>query len=329
MHIARNRQTGLTLIELMIVMVLALAVSAAILNVFASNRQSFKQAENILRMQDDARHALRELALDLSMAGHYADLLFPGAVTPDPTLSVGTDCGPAGMANWIYRLRDPATANNLSITAIDNVTVASANAAHSCIGGAELATGTDIVAIKRVAGTASAAPVAGQVYLRTNGTVGLLYEEPVAAPAVAVPAPFAEWEYRPRIYYIRNFADTAGDDIPTLCRKTLAAAPATVVTECLAVGIENMQLQYGIDTGDNGNPNMFLDNPSLEQLQAAVAVRITLLARTADPEPGYTNSKTYMVGNAPPHTPADSYRRRVLTMTVGIKNLRSLRRIGN
>ena len=43
----------------------------AIVTVFVNNSHSFNQDENVGRMQDDARHALREIAFDISMAGQY------------------------------------------------------------------------------------------------------------------------------------------------------------------------------------------------------------------------------------------------------------------
>ena len=35
-----------------------------------------------MRMQDDARFALQQIAFDLNMAGHYAELLSPASVIP-------------------------------------------------------------------------------------------------------------------------------------------------------------------------------------------------------------------------------------------------------
>ena len=101
--IYKCRQQGLGLVELMIAMTLSLLLSIAVISVFTTNSRTFKQDENILRMQDDARHALREVAFELSMAGHYADLLIPGSATPDDSLSLLTDCGPIGIADWMYQ----------------------------------------------------------------------------------------------------------------------------------------------------------------------------------------------------------------------------------
>ncbi len=321
-------QAGVTIVELMVAMLLSVMLGGAIISVFVNSTQSFKQDENILNMQDDARHALRQISFDVSMAGHYADLVVPSVVTPDPSLVIGTDCGPVGQLNWMYRTTDAGTAESLSITALDNTTSAQVVAAHSCFLGGEILPGTDVVAIKRVVGGAAAALRNGGVYLRTNGTVGLLYREPAAAPAIVVAPPNADWEFRPSIYYIRQFADVPGDNIPTLCRKVLTGAGPSMATECLATGIENLQLEYGIDTTSDGQPNIFLSNPSLAQIQDVVSARIFVLARTIETDTRYTNAKTFSISNSPDYAPNDSFHRRVFSTSVSIQNIRSMNMMG-
>jgi len=317
------------MVELMVAMLLSVILGGAIISVFVNSSHSFNQDENILSMQDDARHALREVAFDVSMAGHYADLMVPSAVTPDSNLVVSTDCGPTGQLNWMYRTTDTVTGESLSITAIDNATNSQAVGAHSCFLSGEILPGTDVVAVKRVVGGDASTLRNGGVYLKTNGTVGLLYRSPlVAAPAITVAAPNADWEFRPSIYYIRQFANTAGDGIPTLCRKVLAGTGPAMTTECLASGIENLQLEYGIDTSSDGQPNVFLPNPSLTQIQDVVSVRIFVLARTTDVDPRYTSAKTFSISNSPDYSPTDSFHRRVFSTSVSIQNVRSMNMMG-
>ena len=212
------KQAGFSVVEVMIAMLLSLALASAVITVFVNNSYSFNQDDNISRMQDDARHALREIAFDISMAGHYADLHIPDNVTPDATLTIGTDCGPAGELNWMYRTNEIGTGNSLSITALDNAANADVIAAHNCFTSGELQDGTDVVSIRRVAGAESAALTAGSVYLRTSGTVGLLFKAPMpVAPTVTVALPRADWEFRPSIYFIRKFANIPGRT--NRCRK--------------------------------------------------------------------------------------------------------------
>lgn len=323
------KQQGMTLVELMIAMSLSLLLSGAVISVFVNNRHSFNQDENLQRMQDDARHALREITFDIAMAGHYADLLIPGSVTNDNSLSLTTDCGPVGAAEWMYQTVQPGTSQFLSVVALDNASPAQAAANFSCINGAEFVDGTDVVAIKRVAGIRAGARVNGQVYLRTNGTVGLLFREPLGGvTAIAVPAPNSDWEYRPSIYFIRNYENTPGDDVPTLCKKVLRIPGPGMTTECIAAGIENMQVEYGIDVTGDGFTNLYLPNPTLLQMQSVVAARVTLLARAADIDTRYENAKTYLLSNADPYTPQDNFHRQTVSTTVGIQNIRSLNAMG-
>ena len=321
----QKSQIGSTVVELMIALTLSMLLGLAIVTVFVNNSYSFDQDENLARMQDDARHALREIAFDLRMAGHYADLHIPETVAYDGALSIGTDCGPSGEVNWIYRTTESGTSNSLSLTAIDNATNAAATAAHSCILGGEIVDGTDVVSIKRVAGAEATTLSSDDVYLRTNGTVGYLFNGPTPpSPPFAVNAPFADWTYRPSIYYVRQFANVPGDGIPTLCRKSLRGAGPSMTTECIATGIENLQIEYGIDTSSDGHPNVYLTNPTLNDIQNVVSARIFLLARTTDIDTRYVNNKTYSLSNSPDFVPGDSFHRRVFSTSVSIQNIRSL-----
>ena len=220
-----RRQTGFTLVEMMIAMVLGLIVIAGVVTLFSQSQKSFKVDKNIANMQDEARFALKEIARDLRMAGFLSEPLNPASVFFDGGLAIGTDCGIAAQANWIYGLNDALTGENNTVTSVDNATGATAAASFSCIAAGEVVPNTDVVGIKRLAGNALAPAdlLPGTVYVRSNGTFGRMYTDP-GAPAV--PAPFNDWEYRPHIYYIRDFTNTAGDGIPSLCRKRLAPGRA-------------------------------------------------------------------------------------------------------
>ncbi len=325
----QHKQIGFSVVELMVALALSMTLAIAVVSVFTNNSYSFNQDENVSRMQDDARFALGEIAFDISMAGLWGDLHVPANVTPDANLAIVTDCGPAGELNWMYRAVEAGTGESHSLMAIDNATNADAVGQHSCFDGAELQEGTDIVSIKRVAGAEAVPLNAGSVYLRSNGTVGLLYRAPFpAAPTIPISAPMADWEFRPSIYYVRQFANTPGDGIPTLCRKVLRGAGPTMMTECLATGIEDLQIEYGIDTSEDGHPNLFVTNPALADIQSVVSARIFLLARTTDIDTRYTNTKTYSISNAPDYEPGDSFHRRVFSTTVSIQNIRSLSMMG-
>jgi len=60
---------GFTLIELMIALVLGLLIIAGVIGVFVSNKQAYRQNENLARMQESARYAFEVVARDIRDAG--------------------------------------------------------------------------------------------------------------------------------------------------------------------------------------------------------------------------------------------------------------------
>lgn len=63
-------QTGLTLVELMIAMILSLLILAAIIQVFITNNQSYRVTEAHSRLQENARFSLNTLSKDIRSAGY-------------------------------------------------------------------------------------------------------------------------------------------------------------------------------------------------------------------------------------------------------------------
>lgn len=324
------RQAGLSLVELMIAMLLGILIVGGMAALFVQNKNSYNQDERVARMQEDARFALNEIVRDVELAGFWSNLLNPVSIVVDDELAITQDCGD-GTANWMYT---PLQA----VTAYDKPTNGNAiSTMFGCIDASAYRAGTDAIAIKRVEGMPMERKdnpdddlADSEVYLRTNGVLGLLYTNASTFTPDAVIAGVAQnWRYMPRIYYVRNYAATAGDGIPTLCRYYLdfSAATPTSTEECLARGVENLQIEYGIDTDTDGVANQYFSNPTAAQLQSQlVSVRIYLLMRSVEPDPGYTNIKMYNLGNTVyDPNPDDNFYRRVYTTTVLVRNTRNLR----
>lgn len=317
-------QRGLSLIELMIAMVLGLLIVLGLSSLFLSSKRNFRQDEMIGRMQEEARFGIDNLTRDLSMAGFWGEVI--GTSTLGNYGGVVTNDCVSGGSSWIKTAQ-----NSMPISALDNTTGASANTAFSCIASTEVAENTDIVAIKRVSGERASSGEAARVYMRNlNGTAGLLF---MNDGTVGTLADNPDWEYRPAIYYIRNFSVTAGDGIPALCRKILSpdtsssppVVPA-VITECLAQGVENLQVEYGLDTNitPDGVANRYVSAPlSAAQQNQVVTVRFYLLSRSVERDFGYISGKRFSFANfgtPTAYAPADNFYRRVYTTTVMLRN---------
>ncbi len=65
----RDRQQGVTLIELMIAMVLGLIVLGGVTGVFLANRETYRVSEAVNRMQENARYAFEILGRSIRAAG--------------------------------------------------------------------------------------------------------------------------------------------------------------------------------------------------------------------------------------------------------------------
>lgn len=68
----RDRQIGLSLVELMVAMVLGLFLVAVLLQIFQSARLTYNMSDGLARAQENARFAMEPLKRDLRMAGGNA-----------------------------------------------------------------------------------------------------------------------------------------------------------------------------------------------------------------------------------------------------------------
>ncbi|MDH3589491.1 MAG: prepilin-type N-terminal cleavage/methylation domain-containing protein, partial [Gammaproteobacteria bacterium] len=177
------RQTGISLVELMIAMTIGLIMIGGAFTIFIQVKRSYNENEKLMYMQDDARFALSELTRDIASAGFFGELSDPASLGTDTSLTISQDCGPPATA-WAY---DVTT----QIETLDNTNGATAATQYSCIDPGAFQDGTDVLAVKRTIGSISTPPLsAGQVYVKSNGVVALLFQHPEDVPsAVPVPLP--------------------------------------------------------------------------------------------------------------------------------------------
>jgi prepilin-type N-terminal cleavage/methylation domain-containing protein len=146
------------------------------------------------------------------------------------------------------------------------------------------------------------------------------------------------------IYYIRNFAVTEGDEIPTLMRSEfgLTGSPAALQQQnavALIEGIEGFRIEYGIDNlSDTGAAVNYaqavewadisiLNSPTNrgdgipDQLSNVVTVKVYVLARSRERTPGYTDTKTYNLGTTTMGPFNDNFKRHVFSNTVRLVNV--------
>ena len=225
--------------------------------------------------------------------------------------------------------------------------------APTCI--ADLKANTDVVVIRRVS-TCIAGAGSGDCAAAADGTTyfqSALCNTELALPTVAqryvVSSTVADLNLHKRvcgtaadirkyivhIYFIAN-NNNASDGIPTLKRAELRAGEFTIVP--LVEGIENLQLEYALDTDGNASPNAYTADPSTYNGCAGAAcvvnwtnitaVKLYLIARSSDIVSGFSDTKVYPmgfkadgvtqeVGGSPFN---DQYKRHAFTTVVRINN---------
>lgn len=337
-------QMGFTLVEIMVSMVIGLLLVAGVVALAATGSQGNRQIERQVRQIENGRFAIDVLSDHLRHAGFYGGLYPPVAPMPALPAALPDPCGAAtptfvenGMRLFLQGLDSPA-----------------GDPAGSCLTDADHVDGTDVVTIRR-AGTLARTPAyaAGRSALFLQAAAGDYrldlgtQSDPDAngfgvtqsnAAGLQVAAPLRDWQVE--TFYIAprtrpvdatpcdGDQSDAGRAIPTLMRLRLAGS--AWCAEPLAAGIEMLQIEYGIDTSDNGIPNQFEEQPDNPQEWAdVVGLRLYLLARTQQPLGAATDPKTYRMGEGVPgpdgtddFTPpaGDGHKRHLFTSTVRLAN---------
>jgi type IV pilus assembly protein PilW len=299
---------------MLVAVTISLIILAALVTLFAGNSRQRAQIALTNQQTENGRYALQIIGDDLRDAGYFA------------TLNPGTVAAPNAQLVVPVALPDPCatdvpTLNNAVAIAVQGYDDG-ANA-PACLP-ADLRAGTDILVVRR-ASTCAVGPgcdpqVAGDVYLQTSGcpaefTAGNYYalDSNIAALNLhrkdCVTAGLL-YQYRTHIYFVAN-NDKPNDGIPTLKRWELGLAgqPGNIVP--LVEGIEDLQIEYGLDTATptTGTPAAYAADPSsyngctaatnptcVGYWRNTVAAKIYVLARNLTTTQGYTDTKSYTLG---------------------------------
>lgn len=305
---------GLSLVELLVALAIGVVLSFAAVNLFLQSKLAFLQDEEMARLQENGRYALRYLARELMMAGYLGTAL-PGYRVP--TRESGTAC--------FEYLMDTAT----GVESVGDVTAdglggsGSHNVPTDCrVAGSHLP-GTDLLLVRRTGDTPVRYQGVRQGTVNSDDIYLYIAERGGAARLQRGDAGSGEdsWEYLPQVLFIRDYSRDRGDNIPTLCRKQPArSANRMAPTECLIEGIENLQLEFGIDDTGDGQPERFTREADAAAMASAVAARIYLLVRSVYPVAGHVDDKSYALGSTLVPPAGDGYSRRLMQTTVMLRN---------
>ncbi|MCE9678011.1 PilW family protein [Shewanella sp. AS1] len=315
-------QTGMSLVELMVAMVIALFLTAGVFTMFSMSSSNVTTTSQFNQLQENGRIALAIMEKDLSQVGFFGDMT-------GTDLSVGIEGNTTVLS---------AAVPNDCIGGVNNASLPIGTPAHfrliwgyeQGVGGASLTclntvnavnTNTDVLQLKRLVGPNTLLPTAAtRHYVATTSDGATFFTGNQTTPTITN-ARF--WEYQHHVYFIKD-----DGDIPVLRRRTLTTVNGMNNEEQLVEGIENMRILYGIDdeNGD-GVPNRFVPATSISnsmwlnmQSWRIVAVKVYLLVRSIKQDRTYTNETTYQLGDKAIAAPNDNYRRKVMSTTVVLEN---------
>lgn len=380
-----RRQGGFTLAELMIGMVLGLFIVIALITLLVNVNRNNSELAKANRVIENGRLALQLLQTDISHAGFLGGFIpqFDDLTsTAVPALASAGGQVPTALPDPCVAY-DPSTwtaehkANLMGIAAAA-YQVGSSGSAPICSGIVTNPKGlTDVLVVRHLegceAGGGSGVNECANTTAATNPDVYFQMSRCSSDSTTSVLGT-SGWTLRKRdcttlapirrfastLYYVRTFATTSGDGIPTLMRSTFAAsgtsAPQHLAAQALIEGVEGFHVEFGLDnksdSGANvdfttavtfadtgmtsptnrgdGNPDTYVScttgtpctaSALTTGLMNAVTAKIYVLMRSETRTAGHTDTKTYNLGSQTLGPFNDQYKRHVFTQTVRFNNV--------
>ncbi len=350
-----GKQSGFSLVEVMIAMTIGLVVLMAIISMLITTTRSQRNLDQASNIVENGYFSINTLYDELRHAGFYGHYFANNqaipALLPDPCTTNDATALQNAMALPIQ-----------GYDAVDLVTHANVTGTlcATLLANTNLQPGSDILVIRRAnTSILTGTPITNEIYLQSNVlSASIQFGDPSAnvptttadnlAPTLmqrngAILSAADIRKYHVGIYFVApcsvgngaNGVCTATDDtIPTLKRMELTVeggVPAMVITP-LAEGVEYMELLYGIDTtpatsnamtgliGD-GIPDTYITAPTLAQWSSVTSVQIHLLIRSTAPTTDYVDDKSFQLATLSVPAANDNFKRHIFNSEVRLINL--------
>ena len=278
-------QRGFTLVELMISLTLGLFIILALVTMLINVNRNNSELTKANRLIENGRISLQLLTSDVSHAGYWAGHVpeydnLAGSTSTAPSdvpTAVPDPCLAFSAINWTDDHKKNLVGVAVQGTDIpDPVPSPTAPFCSSVITNPQPS--TDVLVVRHVepclvgSGTDDCADTRAKpsphLYFQSSrcsadatafalntSTFTLMAGDcdPLATPPVGTPAPIRR--FSSTIYFVRNYANSVGDGIPTLVRArfgvngtdTAGNAPEFLSAQALVEGVEGFRVEYGVD----------------------------------------------------------------------------------
>lgn len=277
---AHTAMSGLTLVELMVAMSIGLVLIGGALYVYSQSSNSYRASDSIARLHETARFALDEVEASVRHAGYWG----LNAATVDVPPGLVIRCTGTGTDVTAWAFGDAGVAVEASDNTYDLPCPAFNGAPR---------TGSDVLVVRHAApaGSTPTVPEAGRVQVQSNLQGSQVFDDGMA-PDLGPDA--RTFDVVVSAYYVSEQSSFSASQ-PSLRRLTLKMN-GVMGDEEVIPGVENLQVQFGVDTTGDGNANRYVDAGHPLLLEAGVtpvAVRLWMLIATPADDRAWRDEAVY------------------------------------
>jgi type IV pilus assembly protein PilW len=353
-----RRQSGLSLIELMIALALGLVLTLGVVQVFLGSSQTYRLSDALGKVQENVRFSLGTLQYDARMAGHFGCLigepvnqLNPSGTGYDPLIYengavVGWEANGTGLGDeftittlaaggnaWSNGTGDgiPTDIQGQIIPGTDFIVLSGGRRADVDLTGnpgnpanALTTNGNSNIAQGTILTVVASDCSGADLFQKSNSanSSGLTKGSGGSPGNVNPSGGFAgEYDNDADVYVFSSTAYFIGEGAsgePALFRERLDAG-ATVAVE-LAEDVENMQILYGVATGLDRAADRYVTASNVNNWDQVVSVRMALLFRTGNRITDEAAARAFNLAGTEITTQSDRRSRVIGLSTVGIRN---------
>jgi len=366
-HLSAHRQSGLSLVELLIALTIGLLLLAGLTLIFVNSSEANRELQKTAQQIENGRYAMDIITQDLHHAGYYGHFYDMSAITglasPDPCETASTANLKGAIATPVqgFRAADLVTPANVTATTCDD---------KGLLTTANLRPGSDVLVVRRASTAAlavGATAVQNEIYIQANGVLAevqtgngaalgagkktdggtaiVFFKDGVTAAPVR--------KYVVHVYFVAPCSVGLGangvctgnppeDTIPTLKRLELGSVggATTMSLVPLVEGIEYLKVEYGLDqfdasgsaaasivTGQGGDSTVESYSTAPADWSTVIGAKVYILARNNTGTAGFIDDKSYTLGAATVAAANDNFKRHAFASAIRLVNLAGRREL--
>jgi type IV pilus assembly protein PilW len=303
-----KHQTGVSLVELMISLTIGLVLLLGITAIIVQQSGTRDELDKSSRQIENGRYAMHLLNDNIEHAGFFGDYSPASGTTyttpadPCSTASLSvmgwstTPQVPVPIFGYAGGVGNPTTGTTCNLTnykATTPILVIRRTSTSTVTPSTATGFSAPVILYFQVS-NCSTSTVPFLLETKSTSSFPLLQRDCLTSADLR--------SYIVDVYYISTCDNcgAGGDSIPTLKRAGIGGASAPSAPVSMVEGIEDMHLEYGLDSNSDGYPDSYTTTPGTADWQNVVAVRVSLLARNNECSTNYTGTKTFTLGETTP-----------------------------